>query len=411
MARLTSSVQEHLAVPDDCDTSFIVRFDRSAPEDAEQFFSFFVSTTRLLRTASNARIVIIGTSDEMGEFHLAGFLVTKHENTDAFTCAFQALKDGIELITKKEFVPDYLVSDAAPAIHNGFRNVFGIDAKIIMCYAHIIGNVERNYTFSDKDSNKIDLIDDLRCIHLSNSENTFQQGCNLFIEKWLQKEREVVRKLQKSFFMKNDNWYLGCGARVPKTSNLLERFNESFKTHQTFHIKQPLKSFIKESLIYVYQRSDDYRGSKGAFATQLEITDEQLRIGCDANVKFVDADDDGNPNENGHFIFYVPAVANEDDDLTMDLVRVWEQRIYRNFEEYAQNHYKIWKVTFPPDNWRMAHCTCQAFDDAYICNHIISIAHQLKILEKPPAMTYDDRPLFPVKKGRPAKGSKNPLSK
>lgn len=71
----------------------------------------------------------------------------------------------------------------------------------------------------------------------------------------------------------------------------------------------------------------------------------------------------------------------------------------------------MWKVTFPQnlEEWMDARCSCPSFDDDYMCKHIISIAHQLDLVEKP-ADDFDDEPLFKSKVGRPKDASRNPLA-
>lgn len=91
----------------------------------------------------------------------------------------------------------------------------------MMCYFHVISNVERKYKFAKKE-NKPFLLEDLRIIHKSPDYRTFGIGCNLFIQKWIDKEKDVVKKLEKSFFTKNYNWFIGAGFRVPKTNNALK---------------------------------------------------------------------------------------------------------------------------------------------------------------------------------------------
>lgn len=426
MTQLVEFVMKHMEIPEDPDTSFIARFERSPPHVAESKFRFFVTTTRLLRNSMKSRIlhadatykvttdnlplIVVGSSDEMGKFHFIGIEVTSSETAAAFACAFEAIRSGIFKITNREFQPEYIVCDAATAIRNGFRTVFGSRAIIIMYYSHVIGNVDRKYTFNDSKANKEAILNDLRCIHLSRNKDIFHRGCQLFVEKWIEKEKEVVTKLQASFFVRNPNWYIGAAIRVPKTNNTLERFNGLMKTHQTFHKRSPLKSFITDSLKIVAQRSKEYIMDKTAFATELTISEAQLREGCDASVKFVNEE---SVEDDGPTKFYVYSSESNDEPLTIEAIEQWKAEIYTTFEEYAQNHYKIWIVTFPNDlnEWQRAECTCQAFDDDYMCKHIISIAHQLDIVEKP-TLNFDDEPLFKVnKRGRPKNASKQPLSK
>lgn len=174
------------------------------------------------------------------------------------------------------------------------------------------------------------------------------------------------------------------------------------------HQKQPLKHFLATSLRIVAERSQEYRQDKEQFSTELSICDEQIREGCAFQLKFVSSEE---LNENGQVECYSYS-KDPQQPITMNEVQNWQTAKYKTFDEFAENHYKIWTTTFPEDlkQWKQAKCSCQAFDDDYMCNHIISIAHQLNIFE-PPVENYDDKSLFVAKKGRPAKASKKPLQK
>lgn len=332
-------------------------------------------------------------------------MTTSHETRDAYKCAFNAIKEGVLLVTGKEFKPEYLVADADEAIHNGFRAVFGEEPTIIMCYAHVLDNVQRKYKFTDE-TNRQRVLNDLRSLHLCASKQVFDVGAALLKAKWENTEKEMFSRFEKSFILKNFNWFLGAGKKVPKTNNLMERFNGLVKQSQTLHQKKPLKQFLNVSLRLVGERSKDYWLDKTEFATTTTITDDQIRDGCQFGVQFCSS---GEPNVDGESECFSYA-ADPHKQITMAEVLKWQNQNYTNFDEFTANHYMIWKTTFPDDlqNWRDAVCTCQEFDDIYMCKHIISIAHQLEIIEEP-EVNYDDQPLFVPKKGRPAKESKKPL--
>lgn len=47
------------------------------------------------------------------------------------------------LVTNTNFSPEYLMADAAPAIGNGFKSVFGNEKTVIMCESHMKRAVDR----------------------------------------------------------------------------------------------------------------------------------------------------------------------------------------------------------------------------------------------------------------------------
>lgn len=405
----------------DEDKPFVVKFERSPPNDPRRVFRYFVSTIRLLRMASQANVlhadatykitteklplVVVGCSDANGQFHLIGEMTSSHETGDAYKCACNAVIEGIAMVTGTVFKPEYLVADADDAIHNGFRGALGGELTIIMCYSHMLGNVQRKYKFNNE-MNRNKFMNDLRALHLSADTATFEIGVALLKIKWENVEKEMYATFERSFVRKNFNWFTGAGNRVPKTNNLIEPFNGLLKQSQTLHQRKPLKQFLIESLRIVAERSKAYWLDKSEFATETTITDDQIREGCRFDVKFVGSDKKNDDGENECFSY----AANPQKPITMTEVHEWQNATYNSFDEFAANHNKVWKTTFPDDlqNWRAAACTCQAFDDIYMCKHIISIAHQLGIVNEPEA-NYDNQPLFVPKRGRPAKASKKPL--
>lgn len=103
-------------------------------------FRFFLTTKNLvthLNVASNHAdatykqiwqgfpVLIIGTTDQDRHFHELGLAVCTNERAEDFEFIFNAIKKASELYCGKPFNPNVLVCDAAKAIHNGFRQVFG----------------------------------------------------------------------------------------------------------------------------------------------------------------------------------------------------------------------------------------------------------------------------------------------
>jgi hypothetical protein len=55
---------------------------------------------------------------------------------------FSALKEASEKFNEVTFSPNKLVSDAAKAIWNGFKSVFGEECSQNICYFHVKLNVD-----------------------------------------------------------------------------------------------------------------------------------------------------------------------------------------------------------------------------------------------------------------------------
>ena len=88
----------------------------------------------------NYPIFLAGTTDKSKQFHPFGIMVSKQETADFF---FNAIKTNIKTIYNKDYEPKILLADAAGAITNGFKKTFGDPQKRIVCWAHVIRNVDK----------------------------------------------------------------------------------------------------------------------------------------------------------------------------------------------------------------------------------------------------------------------------
>lgn len=97
MRQLSNFVEAKRVVPPDEDNVYVAGFERSPPDQKdEKFFRLFYTTDRLLRSSTNAKIIhadgthevtlekipllVMGSSDADGQFHLIGLCLTTHEN-------------------------------------------------------------------------------------------------------------------------------------------------------------------------------------------------------------------------------------------------------------------------------------------------------------------------------------------
>lgn len=415
MKDLCDFAEAHSNIPADEDAAFVAAFERSPPNESEKRFHLFLTTPRLLRNAKDAKnlhadathkvtteslpLIAVGSTDMAQSFHLTGLVITSHENTSAYEFAFKAMKDGIERITTKVIQPSALVADADAAIHKGFANVFGTQhSTVVMCVTHVFRNVQTKYKFNDR-ANKPLLMDDLRKLRQAVSERKFKVGCKLFAKKWSKKEKEVVALIQKSWFDKNSNWYNTCKFRTPKTNNANESFNGHMKKHQTLYKKTPLKQFLIMALRIVHQRSKEYKKEKAVFQKEVPIPNALMAKGKKFDKSYFEV-----ANTDGSQDCYVFA-GDTDRDATQDDIEEFETAKYRTWDDFEENAFSMWKVSFPKgfNKWKKATCTCPQFNDDFMCKHVIGIAHQNGEVDD---ICYEDRdnePLFKSKRGRPTK--------
>lgn len=427
MNQITEFFNEHSAVPQDEDVAFIVNFERSPSyQQNDQFFRLFVSTPRLLRMAVDATIIhsdathkvtteklpllAIGVTDINKVLHFTGLTLSCKEKIADYEFTFNAFKQGIHSVTGQEFTgkPLTLVSDADPAIHRGFENCFGEwVVQIIMCYFHVMLNVQNKYKFHGS-ANKKTFKEDLYVLHICSSEQQFDEASRLFVRKWKNVEPEATRLIDNSFFKANKNWFIGCAYRMPKHNNSLESFNSTMKRYQTEHRRQPLKIFLSTALTIVRQRSKEYLLDKKPFSNEFCISDRLLQKGFDlvASNRFNYVN--GEEMVTGEMDFFVFA-SKIRKAITLEDVNTFSKRKYKTFADFEDNAFDIWKITFPADTtkWQMSICTCPAFDEENMCKHIIAIAADLNLVVQSTVAVanYDDEPLFVAKRGRPKKAT------
>lgn len=164
MRQLEEFVNQHNEFPndEDEDSGFVVAFSRSQSNEQNQWFRMFISTRRLLRRAAGIKIIhadathkttteklpllVVGSTDMGQKFHFIGLAITTDETSQSYEFVFQSVAYGVQKVTGTILDPDVLVADGDMSIRNGFHQVFGAEKKkTIMCFPHVMGNVQRKY--------------------------------------------------------------------------------------------------------------------------------------------------------------------------------------------------------------------------------------------------------------------------
>lgn len=132
---------------------------------------------------------------------------------------------------------------------------------------------------------------------------------------------------------------MGSFPYVPKTKDAIESFNGNMKQYQLFDQKKPVKQFLLIALQVVKQRSKAYKKHKVAFQTELQISDEMMRKGCDYSVEAVyriDAETEADT----WYLFASNVEHNE--EISGDDVNDFNQKVYSSWDEYTQGYSRIW---------------------------------------------------------------------
>ena len=392
-------------------------------ETNERIFRFFLSSVRLLNIASVAThinadatyklvwqgfpVLVIGTTDLNKSFHPFGLAVCSNEQTKDFEFIFNAVQIGIRKINKNLLKPKALVSDAADAIKNGFKNVFGNSFDHVMCWAHAKRKIENRLSqVNDKDKAK-EILQDIELLQLSNSRSLFELGTTLFMKKWKLNNKEknqsisdFLQYFDDEWLSLNSGWYEGIQLYVPSTNNALESTNRTIKDDGTFRERHVLSRFLTISSDIVRNWSIDRDTSLTNvkhFATEPTIslalwTSSYQWAKMNKSVICI--------NNESSKVYYIP--ARDSDSIPQKDLNQYKKQRFTTFNQFKKS-FDIWCLEIEHDlSWRKAKCNCPAFLKNYICKHVVGMGIRLKHCKPPSAAK-----TVPIgekrKRGRPAK--------
>lgn len=276
--------EQNMEVPGDANDVFVLDHFQSDLHDGEPSFRYLMSTTNLLKNAAilnhnicsdatysmnlqGLPVIVMGSLDKAKKFHLLafGFTTNKKENTDDYRFCFQTLKKSVENIVGIIYNPSVLVADGDVCIHTAFKEIFGEDGTIKMCFVHMIRNVKRHLSaFGKNKTIRKELLDDIMCIQRLTSKESFAKGCELFFKKW-KKSPNYNEKMKtfldyfKSQWIENMCWwYEGYLFGDPSTTNGVEGMNSCIKRVHTNHL---IKNYPEMHILFLkYIRSFSING-------------------------------------------------------------------------------------------------------------------------------------------------------
>lgn len=236
-------------VPEDETEPFVLSYEIDENESNPKF-RFFVTNKTLLNSAigtlnvhcdathkivwENYPVLIVGTSDLHKKFHPFGVAVCTNETTADFEFVFNSLKTGLKEIFDIDYRPKYLISDATRSIHNGFRNVFGDERSVIMCWFHMkTALTKRMETLIKDKAQRIAFHGDINKLQVAKTVEIFDIAANLFVQKWSLVSDDLMKYFQEEWLSKNRNWFEAFARRTPSTNNCIESFNNVVKTCHT----------------------------------------------------------------------------------------------------------------------------------------------------------------------------------
>lgn len=336
-------------------------------------------------------VLIAGTTDKNRKFHPICLTVTTNECKADFKTMFQGVKSNLLSIFSHTFEPKILVCDAAKSIQNAFRDVFGKETFVKMCWAHAKKKICTKLDQTTEKNFRKYLLEDIDALQSATSVEVFSAASKLFLKKW-KDQKAFVKYFKKEWLIKNPNWYLGAAPISPATNNALESFNRVIKDHNTLRERIPLARFlvVAEEMV----NSWSLQATEEKFATQPELQLSDWTTGyqwakTDTKIRVVHSTPDSTT-------YLIP--GNNSFKINQ------AEKKFRCFDEYKKVFFSSWNVVLPNNQteWITGCCDCPDFYRKFSCKHLIGLAIRLKYVTPP--LEAKSQPLgLKRKRGRPTK--------
>lgn len=335
-------------------------------------------------------VLIVGTSDICRVFHPLAVAVCYSETEADFAFIFNALKKSCSSLHGTVWEPNVLLADASVAITNGFKAVFGIPARRLQCFFHVIKNIESKIRNIKEKQN---IVRDIHSLQLSTDDETFTTALNLFLKKWRdagdgnsnQSIKDFLNYFEKTWLGENQFWYEGASDQFPSTNNGLESTNSVIKKEQTLRERLPVGQFLevlKVSLVekWSYERNPQNPNTK-PFATTIKLT---TKIWTEA-YQWVKLKPKLFEEKEDKTTFFYTKSRNATEVLTQEDVQIWKDTHlkWECFDTFRKSQ-EIVKITLYSENDKMtSRCTCSSFLKQYVCKHSLGLLVIMKHAKVP----------------------------
>lgn len=155
--QLEKWLADNSTVPENETDPFVAKYEINCEKEEDIQIRFLVTSKLLLQQAIGVKnthpdatykltwqgfpVLVMGFTDLHRSFHPIGIAVCSNEQQKDFEFIFESIVEAIHSLFNETFEPQYLISDAAKAIHNAGKKVFGDNIQIIMCWYHMRKNV------------------------------------------------------------------------------------------------------------------------------------------------------------------------------------------------------------------------------------------------------------------------------
>lgn len=381
---------------------------------------FMVSTKLLLKFAIGAKkihadgtyklnwhgfpVLLVGTTDMHRKFHCFGVAVSTHERTVDYEFIFNSLKVTVRRLFDEEVKPEILICDAAHSIHNAFKNVFGEDKMIVMCWAHMRkATLKKLPTYLRNQKQRFQFMSDVDKLQLSKSTDSFDKAADLFVKKWSLISIDLMQYFTNEWLNKNRFWYEGFAHTTPSTNNALESCNKLIKDENTFRERLDLRQFRYVMFDMVQQWSIQY--DNGLALINNDGPDITMEIETIAYQWYQSKLQFSKKRQKHQIVFRLPAVISDVpcQDLYDQTLTTWS-----SFDDFKAKAFSFYDVIFPSpltkENWIEGKCDCSRFFKEFICEHVLAIACRLNLTNVREEVRTTDIQIGQKRgRGRPAK--------
>lgn len=405
-------------MPGDDDVPFVLHFHVFAESFNvdEQELQVMMSTRRLVRMASKSDLVqvdatykitwqgypliVIGTTDKSHTFHPFGVALCKGETAADFAFVFRSLQKF-----NTDWNPTVLLADGADAITGGYVDVFGAPRIRLMCFYHVLHNLEKY--LKPLAADRAAVLEDIHVLQTSQDPSTFLKASQLFVEKWRSKQPSITAYFEDEWLQQKSEWYEGAGIGYPSTNNGIEGTNAWIKREQTLRERLPVGQFLN-TLVYLLEKwstnRDPQRVNHVPFAEEPTLS---LKLWTTAYQWALSNKEVLVRTLNKNCIQYFTASSKMKKPIDKKSLQKYLkiQGKWSSFDEFKKYNYGVWKVTINANNLRESTCTCPYFLKHEECKHSLGMKIREKLIEPP-----SEARTVPLgckrKRGRPSKAKR-----
>lgn len=412
---------ERIQIPQDEDEPYVLDFNIHAEsyEVEEQDLKIVVSTRRLLSIAKKSDklvqtdatyklvwqgypFLLVGTSDANYVFHPFAVAITKGEAQEDFEFLFRALSIAIQ-----EWKPTVLLADGSEAITNAFTSVFGAPEVRLMCFFHVIKNVDK-YLRLIEASLRVQLKEDIYTLQSSQNPEIFVKASGLFLKKWKknpdQKVCDFIEYFEREWIVLLPNWYEGAAVGLPSSNNGVEATNAVIKNEFTLRERLPVGQFLNDCTTKMVKRWSQRRDPKSVNCVHFDETRSiSLQLWTKA-FQWAAQKPTVIQRTARNCVQYFTCSSKSQMPITQKILKDHEgqEGKWKTFQKYSDWRTKLWKIEVYSDH---VTCSCPYFTKKNQCKHSVGMLIKRKEVEVP-----EEAKNIPLgqkrKRGRPSKAKK-----